>query len=811
MKGAAFVRCSLLVFYVWGTALAICANEKQEAMLKHFFLIAWRNIKRRKTLSFIQIMCLSVGLAAFILVARYVQYEKNYDKFNENFDRIYRAQSYRFDDRIAESGQVVVPLAKYIRDNVPEVENAIATNEVWNEYLSSDDLKVYKEQKGFIAPSAIFDIFSFKLLHGNKATVLDEPNSIVLSQSMAQKYFPGEDAMGKIIFDENKQKLEVTGVMEDVPEQSTINADYFKSNATLLKNLGENWYNSSFEIYVLLKPNISPQTVEAKIEGVVQNFDKESKQLIYLQPLSKMHLKQFIRDDRGSIIYFFSFIGILTLLLACVSFMNLTTSFSTMRSVEIGIRKVSGSNRNIIRLQFLVEAILIAFISLLFAITMAYLLLPLFNSVVNRNIELQLLSNPFFILFLLFTVLLTGFIGGSYPALFISRLKPVTVLKGRNSVKKGKIRGLTAMVYLQFILSVVLLTSSIWMYKQVTYLKNKDLGYNKENLLHCKLPELTTNISYEQVRQRILENPGIENMSISINSPLHSNWGSRVQYEGGPTDDHTYGRWNRACENYIPTLSFQLVEGRNFSKTFSADNKTCIVNETAVKQFGWDEPIGKWIKMNGEQLTVVGVLKDFNNDDVHNPIIPYILLYRDTGFGSYNDLTFQVNPKTTASSLEHINSVLKEAFPNILFEVNGYDVGTYRLALEIWTSAKNTFAFFTVMAILIAAMGLFGLVVFASQRRVKEIGIRKVQGARAEQILPLITKQFVVLVLAANIIVYPLARMLANVTPGEFKYNFTLFDLILVLAISVLVTLISSGYQAFRASQLNPVEALRYE
>ncbi|WP_319500211.1 ABC transporter permease [uncultured Draconibacterium sp.] len=780
-------------------------------MIKHFILIAWRNIRRRKTLSAIQILCLSVGLAAFILVARYVQYEKDYDKFNENFDRIYRVQSYKMTDRMDDNGQTVVPMAKFIRDNVPEAENAIATNEIWNEYLSPDDERVFKEQTGLLVPSSIFDFFSFKLIRGNKENVLDDPNSIVLSESMAERYFPGQDAMGKIIFDEKKQELRVTGIMQDIPEQSSIKATYFRSNADLIKRHNDSWYNSSFEIFVLLKPGALAATVNEKIADVIRRYDKESKQVAYLQPLSNLHLKEYVRDDRGSIIYFFSFIGILTLLLACVSFMNLTTSFSTMRTVEIGIRKVSGSNRNILRIQFLTEAVLIALISLVFAVFLAYLLLPVFNTVVNRNIDLQLLQNPLFVLFLLATVVVTGFIGGSYPALFISRLKPVNVLKGRGSFNKGKVRGLTAMVYLQFILSVVLLTSSIWMYKQVTFLKNKDLGYTKDNLLYCKLPSVNSTVSYRQVRERILENPGIENMTLSINSPLHSNWGTRVHYEGGPTDDHAYSRWNQADENYLNTMSMTLVEGRNFSNDYSAETKTCLINETAVKQFGWDNPIGKWLEMNNGHFTVIGVIKDFNIEDVHNPIIPYVLLYRNEGFASNNDLTFKVNPNTMTSSLEHINSVLNEAFPNILFEVNGYDVGTYRVALEIWTSAKNTFAFFTIMAVLIAAMGLFGLVVFASQRRVKEIGIRKVQGAQAAQILPLITRQFIILVVAANIIVYPLARFLENVTPGHYKYQFTVFDLMLVLGISVLVTLLSSGYQALKASLLNPVEALRYE
>jgi len=490
--------------------------------------------------------------------------------------------------------------------------------------------------------------------------------------------------------------------------------------------------------------------------------------------------------------------------------MNLTTSFSTLRSVEIGVRKVSGSNKNIIRLQFLSEAIVIAFIALILAIFIAYLILPLFNTVVNRNIELQLHQNPLFLLFLLVTVLLTGFIGGVYPALIISRFKPVTVLKGKNPFKKGKVTGLNVMVYLQFILSVVLITSSLWMYKQVSFMKNKDLGFKKENLLHCKLPSIETNISYDQVRQRILENPAIEDMSISLNSPMYSNWGTRLRYEGGPLDDFTFARWNQACSNYLNTMSMDLVEGRNFSDDYSANSKTCLINETAVKQFGWDNPIGKWID-DGTKYLVIGVIKDFNIQDVHNPIIPYVLHYRDEGFGQYNDLTFKVNPTDVESSLTHINSVLKESFPNILFEVTSYDAGADRVALKVWISAKNTFAFFTVMAVLIAAMGLFGLVVFATQRRVKEIGIRKVQGARAEEILPLITKQFVILIMAANIIVYPLSKVLVNITPGQYKYQFTILDILIVLGISVAVTLFSSGYQAFRASMLNPVEALRYE
>lgn len=778
-------------------------------MIKHFLLIAWRNFQKRKSLSMIQIMCLSIGMTAFILVASYIRYEKDWDKFNVNFDRIYRVQSYKINDRLNDVDQVSVPVSKYLRDHIPEIENAITIREVWGEYLSSDTEHIFYEPDGFQAPTDVFEIFSFHLLQGNKHEVLDDPNSIVVSQTMAEKYFPGQNAMGKVILDPRKKELIITGIMEDIPEQSVIQASYFKSNVNLLKENGENWTSSSYRSIVLLNPNASPTVVSEKIKNVLNEHDKEAKKYLYLRPLSKLHLNAGPRDDKGTVIFFYSFIGILTLLLACVSFMNLTTSFSTLRTVEIGVRKVSGSSKSYLRWQFLSEAIILAFISFVFSILLSYLILPFFNNIVNRHIELQLFNNLTFLLFLIITVLLTGIIAGSYPALIISSFKPVSVLKGNNPFKKGKITGLRSMVYFQFILSIVLITSSLWMYQQVNFLKNKDLGFQKENLLHCNLPSIDTDISYQYLKERILENPGIENMSISYNTPLLSVWGREIKYEEGSNDDFTYIRWNSGDQNYLKTMSMELTKGRDFSENFS-DIQSCLINETAVKTFGWKDPIGKWIDIDGKHM-VVGVIKDFNIEDVHNPILPFVLNLHEEKLNRNNHLNFKINPSTKRTSIEHIDKVLKELFPNVLFEVKGFDDGINRVALKIWTNAKDTFAFFAILAVIIAILGLFGLVVFSSQRRVKEIGIRKVHGAEAYQILPLLTKQFVILVLIANINVIPLAYLLERVTPGAFKYHFTISDLCIVFGISVLVTLISSGYQSIKASGLNPIKALRYE
>ena len=779
-------------------------------MLQHYILIAWRNIKRKKTLSFIQIFCLALGLAAFILVARYVQYEKQWDTFNTNFDRIYRAQTYKIGDRTDDNTQIPVPVAQYLEDHIPEVEKALVYREIWFEYLSADSEVIYREGMGCWAPSAIFDVFSFELLQGDKQTALDVPNSIVISESMAQKYFPNKNAIGQYLYDSHKNKLTVTGVMKDMPEQSHIQADYFRSNAHLLADYGDNWYNNSYVTYVLLKPGTSAKEVSSKIKGVINQHDANAQRMLYLNPLSTLHLKENPRDDRGIIVYMFSVMGLMTLLLACVSFMNLTTAFSSIRLVEIGVRKSIGSSKLNIRIQFISEAIVIALISFILAIFIANLMLPVFNQVINRSIELKLLGDVPFVLFLLLVVLCTGLLSGAYPAFIVSAYKPINVLNGIKSIKKNKVTGLQGLVYLQFVLSVVLITTSFWVYRQVNFLTNKDLGFNKENLYRCSMPEQNSSISYEALRNDILEHPGIEDMAVSLNSPFHSNWGCQVIPEGWQRENSVFSRWNIACPNYINTMNMQLIAGCNFSENKMSDTKACIINETAARAYGWENPLGKTLEMEGKH-TVIGLLKDFNVVDVHNPIPPFVLFLNDKDLSKRNDLTFKIHPESTESALPHIQGVLDKHFKGILFDVSHYDANLTRLELQIWSSAQNTIAFFTILALLIAALGLFGLVYYATQKRFKEIGIRKVQGAGIWQIIPLVTKRFLVMTLLANVIVFPFAEAIQNTIPGIYKYQFTLLDATFILISTVIITLLACGYQAVRALNLNPVDALRYE
>jgi len=779
-------------------------------MLKHYILIAWRNIKRKKTLSFIQIFCLALGLAAFVLVVRYVQYEKQWDTFNTNFDRIYRAQAYKIEDRADDNTQIPVPVAQYLEDKVPEVEKAFVFREIWFEYLSADNETIFREGKGIWVPSDVFEVFSFVLVQGNKNGVLDAADAIVISESMAKKYFPNESAIGKSLYDSYKRKLTVTAVMKDMPEQSHIQADYFRSNAQLLDDYGSNWYNNSFVTYVLLKKGASANDVSQKIKNIINEHDPNVRRFLYLNPLSTLHLKENPRDDRGVIIYMFSVMGIMTLLLACVSFMNLTTAFSSLRLVEIGVRKSIGSNKGNIRVQFISEAVVIACISFVLALFIAKLLLPVFNQVVNRSIEIDLFADIRFIGFLLLVVVATGILSGAYPAFIVSAYRPVSVLNGVKSITRGRLSGLQVLVYLQLVLSVALITTSFWVFNQVKLLTTKDLGYQRDNVYRCHMPKQSSTVSYQALRDEILKHPGVENMAVSLNTPLHSNWGCQVIPEGWARENAVFSRWNSSCANYINTMSMQLVAGRNFSDNLGSDAQSCIINQTAARAYGWDNPLGETLEMEGN-YRVIGVIKDFNIEDVHNPILPFILLPNKLDLSQQNDLTFKVHPQSHEAALIHIRKVLKKHFNNVLFDVSHYDAHLTRVELQIWSSAKNTIAFFTLLAVLIAAMGLFGLVYYATQKRFKEIGVRKVQGAGLWQIIPLVSKRFLVMTLLANIVVFPIAELIQSTMPGLYKYQLTMVDAAIILIGTLMITLLSCGYQVIKASNLNPVDALRYE
>ncbi len=780
-------------------------------MIKHYILIAWRNLKRNKLLSVIQILCLSVGLVTFMLIFRYVQYETNWDKFNTHFERIYRVQLDWKDGRDFTYNQTPPAMAHYLQENYPEVEKAITMREVWGGYLATSPERTYYEEQGYIAPNEIFDVFSFKLLRGDIRTALVEPYSAVLSESLAEKYFPGEDPMGKTVKDDLGNEYRVTGVMKDIPKNSHITPSYFLSISSKSDWDLTVWDDQSFRTYVLLNQGTDYPQVNLRIKSLLDKHVESNLFFVYLKPLKELHLNPNNLDDFIVVIVFYSVIGLLILILASLNFANLTTAFSISRAKEIGVRKVNGGGVGSLQKQFLAESVILAFISLFFALLLARLFLPYFNHVVQRDLPLDFLSNPLFLITILASTLFTGIISGIYPAFLLSRFKPVTVLKGNNPLSKGKISGLKLLVTLQFVITVILLASTVWTYRHTEFLKNKNLGFNKSPLFHCSIPANSGERNFEELRKLALRISGVEDMTVSLTTPFHTNWARRMEKEGASTDEWVNCSYNEVSPEFMATYDLQLEEGRFFTKDQKSDAKACIINRAGARAFGLDSPLDKRIKIGEEWYQIIGVLKDFHSNSVMWDIKPYVMKLHSGILTGGCEFSFKLSGINNQQALAELDNLLRSNFVNTIFTVSHFDDRANRDEIEIWQSVGRTSAFFTVLAIIIAAVGLFGMVAYTTRKRVKEIGIRRVQGANSADIIALVVREFFFLLLIANLFVFPIPYLLVKVTPGTFKYQMDLWEFLAIICMSLLIAIVASSYEAVKAVNMNPVKSLKYE
>ena len=780
-------------------------------MIKHYILIAWRNLRRNKFLSVIQILCLSVGLVTFMLIFRYVQYEKNWDKFNVNFDRIYRVQLDWKDGRDFTYSQTPPAMAHYLQENYPDIEKAIVMRENWGGYLSTSPERTFYEEQGYIAPNEIFEIFSFDLLAGNIQTVLAEPNSVVLSKSLAEKYFPGQDPMGKTILDDRSNEYRVTGVMKDPPKNSHIVPSYIISISSRSNWDFTVWDDQSFRTYVLLKEGADYNKLNISIKSILDQRVEANQFFVYLKPLKELHLNPNNQNDFIVVIFFYSVIGILILILASLNFANLTTAFSISRSKEIGIRKVNGGGVGSLQKQFLAESVILAFIALFFALLMARLFLPYFNHVVQRDLPLDFFSNPLFLSTVLISTLITGIVSGLYPAFLLSRFKPVSVLKGNHPVSKGKVTGLRLLVTIQFIITVILLASTVWTYRQTQYLKNKNLGFEKAQLFHTSIPGNKSERNFEELKELTLRIRGVENMAVSITTPFHSNWARRVEKEGASADEWINFSYNEVSPDYLATYELQLQDGRFFVRNQKSDERACVINQTGARALGWDAPVGKRLNIAGEWYEVIGVIKDFHINSVMWNIQPYVMKLHSGNLTWGGELTFKLSGDDNQRAAAELDNLLRSNFMNTIFTISHFDDRAHHGDIEVWESVGRTSAFFTVLAIIIAAVGLFGMVAHTTRKRVKEIGIRRVQGAKASDIVVLVVKEFFLLLLIANLFVFPIPYLLIKTTPGNYKYHMASWEFIAIIGMSLLIAIIASGYEALKAANMNPVKTLRYE
>lgn len=797
-------------------------------MLKNLVLVALRNLKRDKWYSLLNILGLAIGISFSLLLIFYIIDELSYDRYNEKADRIYRVNAYvKEPDKDTMRWAITpFPMGEALSKDYPEVEEAVrfvgagGGNDIM---YKNGDQRLY-ENKVFFVDSNIFKVFTHKFIEGNPKTALVAPNSMVLTQSVAEKFFGrNKTYVGKTLENINGDVYKVTAVIKDVPKNSHLLFNILISRSSLPADFASNWGGFGFYTYVLLKPNTNAASFEKKLLPVYDKYlasifaQFNIKMRFGIIPVTAIHLHADTAnepEELGSMsyIYIFAAVAFFMLVIACINYMNLTTARSARRAKEIGIRKVAGSTQKQLVAQFLVESIVTACFALLLSIGIIALLLPAFNSISGKYISFFTLLQPKTLLITLGVAAFTGLAGGSYPAFYLSKFNPVNILKGSLSKASGNVTLRRVLVVVQFSIAMIMLICTWVVYGQLKYLRNKDLGFNKEQVMNLRIngPNMSSKITAFKNEMRNI--PQVLSVSTAqavpgqnINLQLFS-----VQSKNGFVEQ---GVNNYAIdENYINTLGMKMAKGRNFTG-LSDTLRSIIVNEKMTQQFGWgDNAIGKRVKFpgdtSGNYLEVIGVVKDFNQQSLYNPIAPLILFYQPAS----NGVQLKLNTQNITPAVKSIENTWKKIFPDIVFQYTFLDQD-FDSQYAADQKRGKIFTAFSILTIAITCLGLLGLIAFTTQQRQKELSIRKIMGAGVVEIVPLVTRNFIALVGISCLIAFPIAYLFMDKWLKIFPYNTGLSATpFLLSALTVLViTMLTVSFHAVKAATANPVKALRSE
>jgi ABC-type antimicrobial peptide transport system permease subunit len=790
-------------------------------MIKNYFKIAWRNLIKNKAHTFINMAGLSVGLACSLLIMLWVQNEVSVDAFHKNKSRLYNVYERRyFDHKI--SGQYNTPgvLAAEMKKVFPEVEYAVSG--VYNEENTFMVKNKILKYNGGAADADFFKMFSYPLLQGNAQTALNSPLSVVVSRKMATSFFGSpEAAMGKTIRFENKKDFTISGVFENLPDNTLEKFEYLINwNAFLIENpSAKEWDNNWPRTTVMLKANANPDLFEKKIAHFLDNYKTGQKKGVYsteldIQPFADKYLYgnfagTKFSEGRIEYVKLFSIVAIFILLIASINFMNLTTARSVKRAREIGVRKVVGAMRSVLIKQFIGESLMVTSLAVIISLALLVLLLPLFNQVTQKQIELPFEQVDFWLKLLAIT-LVTGLVSGSYPALFLSSFNPIKVLKGTLKLDAGTTLFRKGLVVFQFVLSVIMIIGTIVVARQMSFIQSRNLGYDRENLVYMPVEgELKT--QYNVFKDEALKMPGIQSITISGSRPtIIDNGTTGVEWSGKDPNNSIRFVQTAIGYDFIKTLKLNLLAGRDFSKDFPTDTAGYIINETAMKRMGYTNPIGQPLSLWGQKGKIIGVIKDFHLNSMREPILPLILwLGQKQGYGSLLIRTEPGKTKEALASLESLSKQINPAFPfNYSFSDEEYQ-NLYR-SEQIVGKLASTFAF---LAIFISCLGLLGLAMFTAEQRIKEIGIRKVLGASVSSLFTLLSSEFLVLVIIALLIASPIAWYAMNKWLQGFVYHTQVQWWVFALSggLIVLIAMATVSFQAARAALINPVKSLRSE
>jgi putative ABC transport system permease protein len=798
-------------------------------MIKNLVKTSFRTLKKQKGYVLINIIGLSAGIACSLIIALFIIHELSFDQFNEKKNRIYRLNHYFVGgDREFNFAMSFPAFGPSMRREIPEVEDFNRMHVKMEVTIKYHD-KTIIEKNMIVSEPSFFTIFSIPVLKGDKKKLLTAPHTLVLSESTAKKIFGDEDPIDKILMiQEDSVPFRVTGVMADIPETSHFNANMIASFTTYFNTADNDWRNIYYYTYILLKPNAKPETVNTKIQELVrkyigkdmqkafgtsfEEFVAKTKDKYYLQSLNDIHFNQSVEayenvrpSTNPKYLYIFGSIAILILIIAAINFMNLSTTQASKRAKETGIKKVSGSSKGMLISQFLAESVFLSFLSLLLAVIIIENSLPYFNSLLGIKLQMNLFSHWFTIPILLIFSVLVGLLSGSYPAFFLSSFNPNTVLK--DGMKSGRLRSI--LVIVQFSISMILIVGTIVMVRQIRFMLNKDLGFNKEQLLVITGANSIGN-EVNPFKEAISRIPGIIKVASSNEVPGHTNSHTGCEVEGEPGKTIHLSS-NDVDYDFFDTYGMKLSSGRFFSESFVTDKDACIVNESTIKKLNLNNPFTTRLIVGGKKQVIIGVVKNFHFEPLNNEINPYIFEFKSGNTGS-RYISIRMSPKATANTITGIEKVWKKFSPNNPFHYYFTDQDFAQRYKEEKQSAQLSIIF-SILAIIIASLGLFGLTSFTIEQRTKEIGIRKAMGDSIAGIFYLISKEFILLVSISTLFAWPLVYYIANKWLQNYYYRINLqpFDFLTGFIIIIIISLLTVGYRTVKAAKTNPVEALRYE
>lgn len=804
-------------------------------MLTNHLRLAFRNLVRQKGLAAINISGLAIGIATCLVIMLYVYNELSYDRYNDKADRIVRVifRGFVGGGEIKEAN-VMPPVAEALKRDYPEVLESTRLLTTGTPLVTYGN-KSFKEDAMAHVDSNFFDVFSIPFLKGDSRTALTEPNTMVISRAVAEKYFGNEDPIGKVLNLKSwKMMYKVTGVFDKIPDNSHFHFDLLASMADIPDSKTQKWMISSFFTYLVLPEGYDYKRLEAKLPQVVDKYmgpqiqeafgmsygqfsQKGNKVGLFLQPLTDIHLRSDLNGEiepSGDIryVYIFSAVALFMLLIAEINFVNLSTAGASKRAMEVGVRKVLGSMKKELVRQFLTESVLLSLFALLLSLIFAFAGLKIFNHLLNVDLSPDLIPVHWLLPGLLLFGLLTGLSAGAYPAFFLSSFKPVSVLKGQLTSGKSSMRFRSALVVFQFFISVSLILGTIVIYKQLSYIQNKKLGYNKDQVIAIHSTWLLGD-KEESFRDQLLQIPGVKDVSTSAFWPAgNGNLNNYTVYPDDRAGQYVKTPIYKIDHHYLNTMGIELAAGRNFSKDFSTDSLGVIINETAAKVFGWgenalDHTLTGHSDNKGTEIKyrVIGVVKDFHFDSLHEPITPVMMVLGKLSGG----MTLKAGTDDIAGL---IASIEKKWTADDPFDYSFMDERfnrTYR-AEQTTGSILGIFASLTIF---VACLGLFGLATFTVQQRVKEIGVRKVLGASVVNITSLLSRDFVKLVLIAILIASPITWYVTHKWLEDFAYRINISWWIFAAAglTAVCIAVLTVGYQAIKAALANPVESLRSE